>query len=232
MAVIPWEIPKVCKVGQWTVSTPHNKKIAHCILFNHVPARKKGFLLTLLFPVHVYENTWQVSILRSDKAAVTGRGHGQYKAKTGDRLIIEIFQVSCQLQGQTRLPIHFFSVSCCPFNLADFCDSMEICTWAYIFSLDWNQWGGCFLFRSFLSGNGWISCLRNNQEDGRNQAYFPWCIFLSVNKKTNDFIKEFAYVCWFIFDPYVQSLKNAKALSYFPTLDLVGQIDTTYTYTH
>lgn len=119
MAVIPWEIPKVCKVGQWTVSTPHNKKIAHCILFNHVPARKKGFLLTLLFPVHVYENTWQVSILRSDKAAVTGRGHGHYKAKTGDRLIIEIFQVSCQLQGQTRLPIHFFSVSYCPFNLAD-----------------------------------------------------------------------------------------------------------------
>ena len=139
----------------------------------------------------MYENTWQVSILRSDKAAVTHRGHGQYKAKTGDRIIIEIFQVSCQLQGQTRLLIHFFSVSYCPFNLADFCDSMEIWTWAYIFSLDWNQWGGCFLFKSFLSGDGWISCLRNNQEDGRNQAYFPRCIFLSVNKKKKLFQKRF-----------------------------------------
>lgn len=57
-----------------------------------------------------------------------------------------------------------------------------------------------------------ISRQKNNQEDGRNEAYFPQCRFLSMNKKTNDFRKAVC-VFWLVLDPYVQSSISPKVLT-------------------
>ena len=113
---------------------------------------------------------------------------------TSDKLKIKIAQFpwSTGRPDVTFSPL--FSVSHSPGNRADFCESMEICTLHLFTGL--KSVRGLYLCRSFLSGNEWTRRLKNNQEDGRIEAYFPWCIFLSVIKRQMISEKQFDYVLW------------------------------------
>lgn len=159
------------------------------------------------------DNSWQVSILSSDKIAVASRDMDREPdsdtRETRSNTDKWQVQVLCQLQDQTRpAPWPLLSVSHSPGNLADFCESMEICIWVCIFHRAENQWKDSIfpdLFRLELSE--WVRRIIRKMAGIKPifpGVYFYWWIKRQlISEKQCDYIH-----------PYVQSLKRVKVFTF------------------
>lgn len=91
---------------------------------------------------------------------------------------------------------------------------MEICSGISLHWADISE--GTVTFQIFSEWK-WISQLTKNQEDGRNEAHFPWCIFLSANKKMSD-LRKAVWLCVFFLSLCVAAFENCQCFVSFSVI--------------